>query len=884
MKKIFTLVACLTVMLTAGAQTWKLTEMTDDVFARGGDTEWSFQKYTYETGLYTEFTVFDELSTVNYVDIYQPERVGGMPVQDITGVTPNAEFTWANNFRYAWYDTEWTIPTRTNANEKFVYVSRLRELDNAFEVCGNQQYVPAISFTAPADGYYKVSGTVIRQDGANLRAINVVPRYRYKGAEEVNANITMGFNFPFGEGGDFIPGVTNFRLADGGEQRYTAQEPTDFTFAFHAKKGDIVSLEVNYQSLPSSNWPRDYYPRSFYKRLDVEQVEQAVATAETFYSDPYDESVLTAIADRIDDYTDRLSELEYGSEIGQVPFSSWMEFDSLINQYNAWLEDGTINAVNAEQYLDLLEQAWQRLLANIIMMDYAAQGNYNPFSYRVQTDGTYELTADTDVMAENTNSPWGFYARVAANGTLELLENHDEENLSNESAWYRGRNQWFYITDNGALHPLVDRSPLIQFTAPEDGVYRLDLTVYRPTPNPSVENPLYIRWYHLYDGAETATTDNLVLSQQYGSVANDGEGGKKPVSTAFYAYLKAGDRVAFEEDCYTSGRNSSAGTQILHLSACSRISDEEAITVQTAKESGLLFVNPYAAGDVSALRETIARAEEVLAATVVGTEPGQYPEEARQTLLAVLDEARQYVELEGDPRLTQSVVDQMTRDLEKAIEAYLVARNPITLQPSGDYAIQLAGTDKYLTKKNQAAGEYYYATVDTYDAILADVAKNYTAIEEYSWTFTITPVEGTNDVTITTPEGYMTPDAYIARYQGEGLDPEVLPSFTFVQENPGDSLFAIRRNSDGLYWTGSIEWKSPYNKVATSASPQYIWKLSDITVEYITPVIAVTEEPVAVRTELFDLSGRRVNGSARGVLIRRTTLGDGSVRTNKIMK
>ena len=172
MRTILAIIACLSASLTANAQTWKLTELSDGAFAQGGDEQWSFEKFTYQTGSYTSFTMFGGHSTVNYVDIYQPERVGGIRVQDISGVVPNGEYTWANNTRQAWYDTEWNDeePTRTHANEKFVYVSRLAELDNAFEVCGNKQYTPSISFWVPADGFYKVEGSIIRQDGANLNS------------------------------------------------------------------------------------------------------------------------------------------------------------------------------------------------------------------------------------------------------------------------------------------------------------------------------------------------------------------------------------------------------------------------------------------------------------------------------------------------------------------------------------------------------------------------------------------------------------------------------------------------------------------------------------------------------------------------------------------
>ena len=839
MRTILAIIACLSASLTANAQTWKLTELSDGAFAQGGDEQWSFEKFTYQTGSYTSFTMFGGHSTVNYVDIYQPERVGGIRVQDISGVVPNGEYTWANNTRQAWYDTEWNDeePTRTHANEKFVYVSRLAELDNAFEVCGNKQYTPSISFWVPADGFYKVEGSIIRQDGANLKAIHVVPRFRYQGEETIDPDVTMGWAFAFGEGGTQLPDAKNTSLADGAEQRYSAQEASAFTFAFKAKKGDVVSFEVSYQNLATSTWPREYYPRAFYRELNIEQVSESAACAVENYIDPYDDTILNTVFELVDAYSEALSDLPYGTTSGTVPFDKWEDFDELLFGYVEMLENGVINALNARTYLERLESAWKELMASMKTFDLDLEGNYGLFSYTGSTkDETLEVKGNEEMMAENADQPWGFYGHVVSSGAFERLGNHDSNNLSNKTAWYRGSNQWYYITDSGMMHPLNDRAPGIMFTALNDGIYHLDLTLYRPNPNPGVENPLYVHWYHMLSGEETAATSDAMLSVQYGSVANDGEGGKKPVSTAFYVNMKKGDRVFFEIDSYTSGRNSSAGTQILSLSACSRVSEEEYVSLEMAQNSGQLFINPYGSGDCTTLKGIVAEAEELLATTEPGDAPGQYSEEARNELGLVLADARDMIKDEGDPTLTQNDVDEMTKTLQKAIDAYKETCVPYSMQPQGDFAIQLAGTDKYVTKKNQASGNYYYAAVDNFDAILADMQKNNTGIEAYSWTFKITPVEGSTSVTITTEDGYMTADGYIQILSEEERETIELPQFTLVRETPEASVFAIRRNSDGRYWTATMVWKSPYNRIETSSTPRYIWTLSNDTIPSIDPV------------------------------------------------
>ena len=43
----------------------------------------------------------------------------------------------------------------------------------------------------------------------------------------------------------------------------------------------------------------------------------------------------------------------------------------------------------------------------------------------------------------------------------------------------------------------------------------------------------------------------------------------------------------------------------------------------------------------------------------------------------------------------------------------------------------------------------------------------------------------------------------------------------FVTQNQGDSLVAICRLSDNLYWNTAFSWKSPYDIINTSSAPVY---------------------------------------------------------------
>ena len=65
---------------TLQAQTYSLTEMTDETFNQGGDSQWSFERYTYDTGKYTKFNQLSDSSCATYVDIHIVEHSGGVRI------------------------------------------------------------------------------------------------------------------------------------------------------------------------------------------------------------------------------------------------------------------------------------------------------------------------------------------------------------------------------------------------------------------------------------------------------------------------------------------------------------------------------------------------------------------------------------------------------------------------------------------------------------------------------------------------------------------------------------------------------------------------------------------------------------------------------------
>lgn len=880
MKKITIFTIMLLTAVMSFAQ-YKLTDMTDATFAAGGDSQWSFEKYTYSTGVYSKFIHYGDSSTCNYVDIYQPERVGGIRITGIDGVTSSGEYTWANPRRMAWFDNAFTNPARTDCNKKFCYISRLAELGNAFEAIANDEYTSVISFTVPADGYYKVSGSVIRQDGNAMKAIYVIPRYRYATAADinyVNSASTMGMKFAFGAGGSMTE-TTAFRLADGGEQRYTAQSASDFGLTFQGKKGDVISFEVNILNLPTSTWSRDYYSRSFYKNLTIESVAQAVAAADTNYVNPYDTKSVETLMDKVNDYLDQENGLEIGNNYGQYPQAAINKFESVANEITTTNTNGGLNAMNAIVYTQQIDAAWTALMNAKIVIDYSAEGNYILFS----TDSTLKKAS----VADNNDSPWGYYYYTVSSGVYTKFPNYGTTK-ANTTGWYNNASDWMYILPDGNMHPLTTASPTIMFTAPQDGVYRVGLSCYRPSPNSKVENPLYMRCRFVNqstkDGVTTLSCSSSVemFSKQYGSVANDGKGGKAPIDMDFYVNMKKGDKITAEEDAYTSNRNSSAATLFTRLYACSKVNADSVITLASAKVSGLDVYDPYSAGDVTALKATVHYADSVITAigSNVGSGEGQYPTEYYDNLKSLVNQGNDYISIAGDPSVTQPVIDELVSKIKAATASLIAARIPYTVAVSGVKAIRIAGTQNYIVQKNKASGtdNHHYAAIMNFAGIVADTVKNSTRLSQYewSWTFTANTNGGYN---LTDSIGHLTKDGYVV----EGADTLTLDDnrLTFYTREAGDSLIAIKR-ADGNYWKAAYSWSSPYDKVQTQTAPAYLFILCNAHSLMPTSVKGITEQSDEVsRVIYYNLSGSAMSAPSRGVVIKKTFYKDGTSKVQK---
>ena len=885
-------------------EVYNLTDLNASDFAENPANQgmWRFEKYNYSNGKYSLFTQYSDSNAANYVDIYQPCRVGGERIVEINGLT-----SWSNNNTFAtvlrngWSDYRVYNEggTTNNSKERFCYVTRDENL--GYEVYANDEYASVISFVIPEDGFYQMDATVIRQDIPSDRGfLSVVPRYRYNTQSDMDyANSRFGMcRLLFGQEGGEIEGFEagTAHINQGAKQRYIAQVAEDISMSFEGRKGDIISFEVNTDSTHiNSSWVRDFYGRAFYKTLRLSEVDETYARQNDNFADTYGESEdIETLKRLVDEYEDFVSNVTFGSEYGQYNEELAVELTELTGSIYEAIEAGDVHAFNAQTYLEELEEAWRKFIESKVEEDFNADGNYALFT----TDKvTGAVIYDESTLGSNSDSPWGYYYYTVADGTYTKFANHDTSSKYGTScnAWYKGTGDWLYICDNGSIHPMTNYAPAILFTAPNDGVYKVNFSCYRPNPNTSVENPLWIRARFMDSETNTQDKDSYMFAKEFGSVANDGEGGKAPITMQYYVNMKQGDKITWELDCYTSNRNSSAGTQITTLTVCAGMNESSPYTLDNIPEDAEIF-DAYSIGDPTLLSGAIAIAQKTLDTYKdnIGTDGGQYSEELATALENEIAKATSMVN-NGD---TQYNMDQEIIALNTAAQAFEDSRLPYEVYIEGTYSINIVDTDKYLTQKNKNSnGNNYYAAFYNLADVETNAAKSSVEATDFNWTFTfkkITKQVGTDEYDestgdeITVPveqtsiygnEGYVSTLGYVIQSSAESA----APAFRFFKYNADDEAFAIM-NEDGAYWSDSFTWKSPYDQINTTSTPNYIFVLSDETIaDAITTVESIESVTTVLSTQYYSISGAKLSAPQKGINIRQQRLSNGKVVTTKFL-
>lgn len=882
MKKFTLLFALSLAATTSFAQTYSLDSLTAGQFAAGGEgTPWSFELYTQSTRTFSKLTTYGDSCMANFLDIYNPERLQGNRITEIDGVTSNGNNTWASNMRKAWYNVAYDGKFSA---DKIMYVAQDKRDGFGYELYGLKQSSTGITFTAPKAGYYTVKGQVCREDNGNVKPLYITPLFRFASQTDKLSGSTM-LAFAYGaNGGELADFSGKGTLDKGAEQRYVAQQPSEFTMSINLKEGDKLTFVVD--SVEYND--RLAWARTFMQHLDISATTQTEAEANSNYVNPYATNQVQALQDLMSEYTDKLYDIEgnglIGTEVGQYSQEQYNAMSDLLTQIDNLVGGGDITDINAGYYLNQMKAQWQKLMDSKVAIDYTAHNNYLLFHTTGSADnGDLKITALTDLIAANDDNPFGFYQYDGTKGTYTKFPNYGTDSKGKShgnNAWYNSTGDWYYITEDGYVHPKGNQQDAaIVFTAPEDGVYLVHANAYRVSPNAKVENPLTLTSRFLQQGALEQKSTQYIVQKQYGSVANDGMQGKAPVDYKYFVNLKKGDRITVEVGA--PSRNSSAETHINELAICSRAYAESVFTVATATKSGEMFYNPYKSGNADSLRAAVTKADDLigLIGKNVGAGDGQYDSTAYAKLDSLISVAKTLISKEGDESATQVLYDETTDNVLQAITTLSNSRKGFHITINGSNSIRLAGTDKRLTRKNMADGGYYYSAFLNADGVTKDATKQGIDASTYNWTFIFTPsVDDPQKENITDDMGHMTADAYIVN----GVD--YSPSdnaFEFLTKEQGDTTFAIKR-ADGLYWDGNTVWKNPYDKIVTNSQPQYIFVVDQITLTGITNVNS--DNNATVKSIVFyTLDGRKVSTPRNGVMIQKQTLSNGSVKVRKVV-
>ena len=919
MVKPITFLAVMLAGMTANAQTWKLTEMSQETFAAGGDSQWSFEKFNLTTGDYSRFTLYDENCAANYLDWYNPERLEGKLITEIPGEIADYaggsySFLQASNKRMGWCDKVCAEQADLNGDtrETFCYVARDDREGFGYETYANFGFASVITFTVPEDGYYVVKGKVEREDCISMGPMNLISRYRYASSENqdnVNPVSTMGFQFIYGASEGDAPGYNgDCTLALGAGERFYHQTPVEYTLAFQGKKGDKISFEPNVKTTglqDDGGGARACWSRTFFQLLDVEKVEKEAAEANENFVDPYGTEALDALKEYFGEIENAWMDVESGSGYGQYPVEAVNAFEKVFIEVQEAMNSGAVNIMPAIIYENMLREAWEILASQKITVDFSESLN----NYRLFWLNGSEKAYNADAMAVNEANPWNFGYYRPADGTFTAFGNHDNASLAGDKpAWYEKSGDWLYISDDGFVHPMVDKASSIMFTAPVDHVYKVEVGVSRSNPGTN-DWPMYLVGHFFNNGNTTCDKGNYFLREAYGHKSNSNYNGTDTLVVEMFVNMKAGDKIAFENDCYTQGRNSSCGTEYTLLRIYSCLNEEIQFTADSASRSGLEFFDPYAPADMDSLKTLVAEiksfmqeiSDELAGPDEDGNIPeGMYDIAIAEELETMLEVADSYIEVEDEGTVTQVEVDLLIISLNDTYKRLVDSRAPFTFDINGQYNVRLAGTEYRFTQKNatsDGAGTFYYMGFMSIQNVIDDSNKNGFDIGDYlwEWTFDKQTVEVTNDDTgetynvevrtIGNKNGLVNTDGFVREVSSELTNYNYESySLRFVKKELTDSVFAVQRVSDGRYWTNTINWNAPYNKFGLSDEPQYVFVLDPASpttgIESVEPTENAGE---VVSVEYYNLGGMKVAEPVKGIYIKKTVYSNGKVETRKFI-
>jgi hypothetical protein len=356
---------------TGRAQTYSLNDLSETNFAAGGNAHWSFEKYDVATGIYSAFTVYGDSGRVNYFDRYNPERYGSYPIMsnpevltDPYSVKRNSWFDDKNDYLYVGRDYEegtacvdleyWTtIPSSLKGYEVY----------SAPVAVGGTHRNSAITFLVPADGYYKVDMSVLREDNIRVDPMTIIQRYRYNGKNTIADICRINQSFTYGYGGTDIPSLPVAPENPAvGTIRYAAQSPVSAYFYIYAKEGDKISFEADSRSTNNPETAvRGAWARTKWTNLALSVVTETTAKADlTKFVDPYTEDPVAFAT--LDALLDQAAELISNHNSNLYPLSARSALEAVyVAIDNAY---SSIHAMEVPGFVEQLQTAINNYLAS----------------------------------------------------------------------------------------------------------------------------------------------------------------------------------------------------------------------------------------------------------------------------------------------------------------------------------------------------------------------------------------------------------------------------------------------------------------------------------------------------------------------------------------
>ncbi|HEY6913679.1 MAG TPA: LamG-like jellyroll fold domain-containing protein [Paludibacter sp.] len=309
------------------AQTYSLKDLTSTEFSAGGNQYWSFEKHDVGVGTYSTFTTFgDNSNAVNYYDPYITERFNFYPIMNKpeTGsqytTKRRAWFSDPNEYLYVAeeYPAGTTVGTNLTYGDHATYPDSLMGYEVYSLSAGKNS---AITFTVPADGYYRVDMRVLREDlWSTIGVMKVYQFFRFGGT---GTAYSTGKEFSYGksQGIDLLQASNSALLAEalthipetpqvisgGNATRGLPTYSTSNYIYFYAKAGDKISFEADARSTgntetSSLGQSRGAYARTKWINLAVSVSDQATASASDRFINPYytDPALLTQLNNTLD--------------------------------------------------------------------------------------------------------------------------------------------------------------------------------------------------------------------------------------------------------------------------------------------------------------------------------------------------------------------------------------------------------------------------------------------------------------------------------------------------------------------------------------------------------------------------------------------------------